>query len=317
MRKLLTAMVHQNHITAYIAWLAILCCCSAVGTSQTQNDGLVPGSTYWGKQHFVECIAGNLPVIISVPHGGSLTPEFMPDRIFGVTVRDGGTQEVARHMIEEFYKRTGKYPFVVLNNLHRKKLDANREEFEATAEDPIAGTAWNEYHAFIDSATQWIRKNFGRGLFIDLHGHNHPIEQIEIGYRLEEEDLALSDSCLNMKEIVEKSSMKNILKISSLSHADIIRGGASFGALFAKYSVPSTPSPSVPVPQSAQFFGGGYNVSRHAAEDPGIMFGVQIELNRKLRTSSESNHTAVVLVDVILEFLDRHSCAVQTKLENQ
>ena len=317
MRKLLTAMVHQNHITAYIAWLAILCCCSAVGTSQTQNDGLVPGSTYWGKQHFVECIAGNLPVIISVPHGGSLTPEFMPDRIFGVTVRDGGTQEVARHMVEEFYKRTGKYPFVVLNNLHRKKLDANREEFEATAEDPVAGTAWNEYHAFIDSAVHLIRKNFGRGLFIDLHGHNHPIEQIEIGYRLEEEDLALSDSCLNMKEIVEKSSMKNLLAESSHSHADIVRGRTSFGALFEKHAIPATPRPSVPVPQSAHFFGGGYNTYRHAVEDAGTMFGVQFELNKKLRRSSECEHTAAVLVDVILEFLDHHSVTINAKLGSQ
>lgn len=242
-----------------------------------------------------------------------MKPDCIPDRAFGVDFKDAGTQEIARLMIERFREKTGKYPFVVFNNLHRKKLDANREEFEATADDPVAGIAWNEYQAFIDSAAHRIRATAGKGLFIDLHGHNHPIEQIELGYRLEQSDLAMTDSCLNAKEVVERSSLKNLMTASPMSHAEIVRGRTSFGALFDARSIPSTPSPSVPVPQSVQFFSGGYNTYRHTVENDSTLFGVQFELNEKLRKASEHEHTAALLVDVILEFLEKHPCAITAK----
>ncbi|MFM2081749.1 MAG: hypothetical protein RL380_440, partial [Verrucomicrobiota bacterium] len=40
----------------------------------------VPGSTYFGRSNYIEYAAGDLPFIMSAPHGGSLTPSEIPDR---------------------------------------------------------------------------------------------------------------------------------------------------------------------------------------------------------------------------------------------
>jgi hypothetical protein len=271
-----------------------------------QSPYYVPGNSYWGKNHFVEYVAGNLPVIISVPHGGSLKPEIISDRTFGVNARDYGTQEVAREMIAEFKRRTGKIPHVVFSHLSRKKLDVNREEFEAAQEDPLALTAWSEYHAFIDSAKAAERSMFKKGILIDLHGQNNPEGRIEIGYRLENEELMMQDADLNGKMFVEKSSLKNLVKSSSYSHAELIRGKASLGALFDKYALPSTPSPSQPIPGSYKFYGGGYTIFRHAVEDTTEIFGVQFELNPELRSQEHTESTANLFVSVIIDYLNIH-----------
>jgi hypothetical protein len=273
--------------------------------SVSQSSGYVPGNSYWGKGRFVEYVAGDLPIIITVPHGGNLKPEIIPDRTFGVNAKDNGTQEIVRDMIVEFKKRTGKIPHVIFSHLLRKKLDVNREEFEAAQENPSALSAWNDYHGFIEQAKASSKKMYGKGFLIDLHGQNHPEQRIEIGYRLENDELMLADSDLNTVEYVEKSSLKNLVKTSALSHSELIRGKNSLGALFDKRSVRSTPSPSDPAPKSYKFFGGGYTVFRHAVEDTAIC-GVQLELNTELRLSGHCESTAGILVDVIVEYLDIH-----------
>ncbi len=275
----------------------------AAASAFPQSSGSAPGQSRWGAQHFVEYVAGDLPVIISVPHGGSLKPELVADRTFGVNVKDNGTQEIAREMIAEFRARTGKYPHVIFSHLARKKLDVNREEFEGAQDNPVALAAWNEYHGFIDSANAAAVTAFGRGFLIDLHGQNNPEERIEIGYRLENDDLQMPDGDLNSKASVEKSTLKHLMNYSALSHAELIRGANSLGALFDRCSVPSTPSPSQPAPGSYKFFSGGYTVGRHTVDDTSSVFGVQFELNTELRRPARSHSTAVMLVAVIIDYL--------------
>ena len=76
-----------------------------------------------------------------------------------------------------FFK--GEYPYVVINNLHRSKLDANRDKPEATFGEEVPEVAWNEYHNFIDRAKAEISEP---GLFIDVHGHGHANNWAELGY---------------------------------------------------------------------------------------------------------------------------------------
>ena len=73
----------------------------------------------------------------------------------------------------------GEYPYVIINNLHRSKLDANRDKPEATFGEEVPEVAWNEYHNFIDRAKAEIS---GPGLFIDVHGHGHDNNWAELGY---------------------------------------------------------------------------------------------------------------------------------------
>ena len=71
------------------------------------------------------------------------------------------------------------YPYVVINNLHRIKLDANRDKPEATFGEPIPEEAWEESHRLIDQFKSDID---GQGLFLDMHGHGHENNWAELGY---------------------------------------------------------------------------------------------------------------------------------------
>ena len=59
-------------------------------------DEYVPGQTYFGRNQYIEYIAGDLPVIVSAPHGGGEEPDEIPLRTYGTLVRDLGTQETIR-----------------------------------------------------------------------------------------------------------------------------------------------------------------------------------------------------------------------------
>ena len=44
----------------------------------------VPGQSYFGPDRYVEHLAGNLPIVLTSPHGGRLRPESIADRAEGV-----------------------------------------------------------------------------------------------------------------------------------------------------------------------------------------------------------------------------------------
>ena len=58
-------------------------------------------------------------------------------------------------------------------------MDANRDKPEATFGESIPEQAWEEFHEFINQAEIPIG---GKGLFLDIHGHGHPVNWAELGY---------------------------------------------------------------------------------------------------------------------------------------
>ena len=66
-----------------------------------------------------------------------------------------------------------------MNNLHRSKLDPNREKEEATFGEPYAIFGFRKYHKSIEQAKATFD---GPGLFLDIHGHGHDIQRTELGY---------------------------------------------------------------------------------------------------------------------------------------
>jgi hypothetical protein len=136
--------------TAFAAGLLLLIACGDEG-SPLAADSYVAGNAYLGTSGYVEYLAGNLPLIVSAPHGGSLLPEEIPDRTAArcggeaTTVRDTNTEELARQIREAFHARTGRYPHIVINRLHRRRLDANRALTEAACGAAAAETAFREF----------------------------------------------------------------------------------------------------------------------------------------------------------------------------
>src|SRR5687768_8119397 len=96
-----------------------------------------PGQSYFGRNNYVEYIAGNAPVIFTAPHGGTLNPAEIPDRTSSAcggsatTTTDLNTIDLVRSMQQKYFARFGKYPHVVITHVSPRKLDANRSNPEA------------------------------------------------------------------------------------------------------------------------------------------------------------------------------------------
>lgn len=292
-----------------VSLLVVVLCISNLAFAQTY----IPGNTYFDSTGYVEYRAGNLPIIISAPHGGSLEPSSIPDRSCSgcVLVKDAFTKPIAEGIYDEMLETTGCYPHVIINLLHRKKFDANRDIGDAADGNPSVEKAWRAYHNFIHSAKDKVTEDYGRGLFLDMHGHGHTIQRIELGYLLKRADLQLPDSALNSISHLEESSIRSLVSdnIETLDHATLLRGLKSLGSILDTKGFSSVPSLSDPYPQGSDpYFEGGYNTRRHGSVDnAGAIDAIQIELNQDIRFNDS---TRLILIDSLtqsaLEYYDIH-----------
>lgn len=247
----------------------------------------VPGTSYFGDNDYVEYIAGNMPLIFTAPHGGSLTPTSIPTRTASAcggeatTSADLDTEDLARHIRTEFFNRTGKYPHIVINRLHRSRLDANREIGEAACGNAQSQEAWRDYHEFIETAKTKVTADHQRGWYTDLHGHGHAIARLELGYDLSATTLRLSDAELDAGATYETaSSIRAFSQQSTLSFSALLRGSTSLGTLLTDAGFPSVPGTQDPAPDvGEEYFSGGYSAQRHSCKTSGQVCGVQIEAN--------------------------------------
>lgn len=281
-------------------------CLFALVSSAFAVDNFEPGRTYFGRNEYVEYLAGDLPVIVSAPHGGRLRPVELPDREAGTFSFDVNTQELARAVADELHRRTGHWPHVIVCRLHRRKLDCNRDLPEAAAGQPLAEQAWHEYHGFIEAARRAVVAHSGRGLYIDLHGHGHQDQRLELGYLHSAQQLRAGDAALNQPLVAGESSLRAIATLGRTSHADLIRGPLSFGGLLEREGILCTPSPSRPAP-TGPYFRGGYSTQRHG-RDAVPLAGLQIETHsRGIRNTPASRASfARALANTLATFLPVH-----------
>jgi len=307
------AIASISHMDCYV--IILLACWGFLSESLAQSH-LSPeaetspimfsvGQSYFGKNGFIEYFVGNLPVVISVPHGGYLKPSTIPDRVLGTAGhQDTYTQELAREIIDLFRKQTGRVPHVIINRLHRDKLDANREFFDAAQDDPIATEAWNEFHNFIDSAEQRVQREFGRGLYIDLHGHRHEWQVVELGYLLVSNQLKLTNAELDASVQPATTSLGLTVSDRTIPLSQLVRGPLSLGALLEQQGFATVPSPAHPDPNKEPYFSGGYNLEQHSAFSGRKVWGIQVELPTGIREDDTRRHIfAAAFVKSVIGFL--------------
>jgi len=271
-------------------------------TFQATATESAPGKSYYGRSQYTEYLPGDLPLVLSAAHGGHLKPDEIPDRSYGTTGSDRNTQELARQIRQVIFDLTGRYPHVIISRLHRIKLDPNREIVEAAQGDPEAERAWYEFQTYIDEARALVEDSYPRGLYIDLHGHGHDIQRLELGYLLSSNDLTQSDESLSGASYVSKSSLKALVQSSGSTLAELVRGPFSLGTLMEVEGLSSVPSLSQPNPGGNPFFSGGYNTRRHGSRDGGDVSGIQIECNYSgVRDTEENRQTFAVALGQALE----------------
>ena len=238
-----------------------------------------------------------------------MRPDEIPDRTYGTTVTDLNTSELARAVDSALVRLTGKHAHVVIVRLHRVKLDANRDLIEGAQGDAEAEQAWRDFHRFLADAKNAVNQRYTGGLYLDLHGHGHAIQRLELGYLLTSAQLRLPDDSLNQQQSHEISSSIRTLSVRSpLSFTELLRGPTSLGALLAGEGFPSVPSNAAPDPGDDEYFNGGFNTVTHGCRAGGQICAVQIEANRIGVRDTEINRArfAASLAAVIDAYLRMH-----------
>jgi N-formylglutamate amidohydrolase len=128
----------------------------------------------------VEIQQGELPIILSAPHGGTREiPDVSPRKGEGIptgpsgffTGRDTGTDALCLEVAEAIAARwkQEKKPYCVVARFHRKYLDVNRPS-KIGYEDPDAQSVYKKYHESLEQFCREVRTKFHRGLLLDIHG---------------------------------------------------------------------------------------------------------------------------------------------------
>ncbi|MBK6700404.1 MAG: hypothetical protein IPG55_11015 [Saprospiraceae bacterium] len=275
----------------------------------------------YGKNNFTAYQRGRLPIIISIPHGGNIAPANIPDRTCNnpTTVTDANTIELGRQIDSSLFNLTGCHAHLILCHLKRTKLDCNRNLDDGACSNIEAENAWMEFHKFIDTAEFLAQQEYqGKALFIDLHGHGHAIQQLELGYSLTAKQLDQPDSLLNSTSYINSSSIRNLVSknINGFNHAELIRGQYALGTILTNAGYPSVPSLTTPTPGSNPYFDGGYNTQNYTSNLAGnTVDGLQIECNY---TNVRENYTTrkvfgEALAKSILSYLEIHQNLILTQ----
>jgi hypothetical protein len=241
----------------------------------------------------VTIFEGTLPLVISIPHGGSQSPPGTPNREAGSKLRDLYTMEFGLALRDAIALRTGGSPFLVASELHRSKFDPNRELEEASGGGVRATAAWMEYHAAIEALTsQATTIGSGNALYLDLHGHGHETPWIELGYGVSKAQLALPDE--------------------ELSDSAWLRGPQSLGAFLQAAALQAVPSPDIPHADGRPYFNGGYSIRRHRGNG---LRSIQIELPRSMREAKNRDTNVQAVADAVCAFLSAQFSIPRVDLE--
>jgi len=123
-------------------------------------------------------IPGDVPILITAPHGGTLSYPFPPRSCTGgeSCSLDTNTRLLAPKASDDFFALTGKRPYVVIAQGSRDYIDLNRDNAGGTPnaayEDPLAEPYYDFYQDTIQGFIDEILLQYGRGLLLDIHGQS-------------------------------------------------------------------------------------------------------------------------------------------------
>lgn len=288
---------------AALAALIVVAACSGGGAAGPTLPPPLNVAVWVGTQ------SGTMPLVLIAPHGGDLSPADLPDRSCpGCALEnDFGTQELAYAIAAAFEARIGKRPYVVANRLHRRKFDGNRELIEATGGYAPLVPLWSAFHEQIDSAKSGARRVHPRVLVLDLHGHAHTKQRLELGYLLSASQLRLTNDALAGALATSSIAQLASLRPASDTGALLLRGPRSLGSRFAALGVPAVPSDADPAPlEGDAYFTGGFNTQLHGSLTGGAVDAIQIESHRIGIRDTAANRAlfAEAVVTAVLGLLD-------------
>ncbi len=153
------------------------------------------------------------------------------------------------------------------------------------------------------SSYNWLLINI-LGLLLDIHGHNHKENWIELGYLLSNYQLGK-----NLKEKQAKlSSINKLASVSQQSFTNLIRGpDHSLGGIMqARYNLQVVPSPCFqsPTPSLPNYYSGGFITEHYTSKEMSKyrINAIQIELPAHMRNDLVVVESAKLIAFCIYEF---------------
>lgn len=232
--------------------------------------------------------SGELPVILTAPHGGTGEVPGCDERTAVgsrfVNRPDARTDRLARGIADELKRLTGRPPYLVIAHFHRKYIDANRRAGEAYASHACAA-AYEAYHAAIRSHIDEIRARYPHAMLFDIHGQAVFRDAILRGTRY-------------------GSSVQALL---ARAGAPAITGPDSvFGRLAAMgYNIVPA-NDTVPTDRvEARNYTGGYTVEIYGSNRSNGIDAMQLEFGIDLRDNAVLDKTARDSAQAIAAFYER------------
>ncbi|WP_461534028.1 hypothetical protein [Sinomicrobium sp.] len=266
------------------------------------------GDVFFDENNWVECVVGDMPLVLSVPHGGGIEPTEIPDRSCSgiTTVKDTYTIELARAIQKEMKEKYGKTPYIVFSHLRRTKVDFNRDLPEATCNNAAGNKVYEDYHNFLDTSVKLASKNYGRTLLVDLHATAHTKHRLEIGYALTTAQLQEVYEGKNLNLNANRSSLKNLIDDIDYNIHDLLMGDNAFGTIMGDKGMASVPSKQDPYAAAGEpYFTGGYISREYTNANYPDVSGWQIESTINFRNSDESRAaTAKAFCESYFEFVE-------------
>jgi hypothetical protein len=191
-------------------------------------------------------------------------------------------------------------------------MDPNRSPLECCANySDDSHIAYADYHSMIEKhfKKDFILKEptrFSQALILDIHGHSHAEDWIELGYLINRNQLNKK----NLDHQNLKTSINCLISKSIFGIDELLRGNRSLGGLLAnKFNLKVVPSPQYLHPLNNNYFSGGYITEVHGSfENSHHPFNsIQIEVPFSLRSEESVDLFAKKLADAIYEFYFIHS----------
>lgn len=248
-------------------------------------------ATAWSEEpaSFVRTQAGELPIILSAPHGGKLDiPEVDVRKGEGlktgasgfVVSRDTGTEELAKQVADSIAKRFGKKPYFVIARSHRKYLDPNRPP-EIAYEDDDAKPIYEAYHSALRDSCRDVQKKFRNGLLLDLHGQGTAKDTVFRGTQNGKTVTLLRERFGEAAHTGESSLFGRLKTQGWKVHPDPFDGREQSG------------------------FTGGYIVQTYGSHQGFGIDAIQLEFGADYRANAGREKTATVLTNAIADYSAR------------
>jgi len=267
-----------------------------------------PGEMVSDIDGYIQYYVGNAPVIITVPHGGEVTPSTIPMRN-GDATRSENTIDIAEYFYNTFTSGSNNlYPHIIINNIDRGQLDPDIN-IEVGAQSNYSTIYYNRYHNYIQAAIDSTEEYFDVGMLVNLVGHSDESDKVELGYLVSLNDLNKTDTVLSSSNI--QTSISSIASLSSSSLAETIRGFDSVGAKIMDlncckpiyYTFDVTPSPDFPVPDNNDYNSGGYTLLTYGSQN-GVSKISAIEFSTPFLNHRDSPYALIALGTMLVEGIE-------------